>query len=270
LKPFLAFLLPLTIYFLVLGLINRRWRPLVVAGPWDFAGVLFAASGFLLFGGPGILSMLNERWRVAWLLNQGQASNLSNEGYYFWLSLSILYFLAVVGGSAYLLWRRRDQLAIYNVEPNVFEEVLAHVLDRLGLSWSRSGQRWYIGFAGSVPSRARSLSAAPNADPVSPAIQPAPNAGTAEAPVAAVEPLGYGGRIELDPSSAMRHVTLYWVQVDSPLRQEIESELRQVLAQVHTRSNPAGGWFLAIAAVLFGMLTLLTIAALILPGLAQG
>src|SRR5262249_28836011 len=130
LTSFLVFLLPLTIYFLVLGVINRRWRPLVVRGRWDFAGLLFAASGFLLFGGPSILSLLYQRWRVAWLFNhQQQAPSLSNEAYYFWLALAILYFLAVVGGAAFLLWRRGDQLAIYNIDPAIFDECLAHVLD---------------------------------------------------------------------------------------------------------------------------------------------
>ena len=47
----LAFVI-LAIYLLILGAINRRQHPLMVYGPWDFAGVLFAASGFLLFGGP--------------------------------------------------------------------------------------------------------------------------------------------------------------------------------------------------------------------------
>lgn len=238
-ESFLAFLLPLTIYFLVLGLINRRWRPLVVRGRWDFAGLLFAASGFLLVGGPSILLLLYQRWRIAWLLNhQQQPASLGSEGYYFWLA--VLYFVVVVGGAAYLLWRRGDQLAVYNIDPAVFDEILAAVLDRLGLSWSRAGQQWYIGLAGRA----------------------------AGASTATAELVGDSGRIELDRSATMRHVTLHWVQMDLPLRQEIEDELRRALTQVVTRSNPVGGWFLAVAAVLFGLLTLLTLAALLLPLLA--
>ena len=44
---FVAFLFPLAVYCLVLGLINRRRQPLMVSAGWDFAGLLFAASGFL-------------------------------------------------------------------------------------------------------------------------------------------------------------------------------------------------------------------------------
>jgi hypothetical protein len=48
-----ALALPLAVYLLVLAWINRGRRALMVSGPWDFAGILFAASGFLLFGGRG-------------------------------------------------------------------------------------------------------------------------------------------------------------------------------------------------------------------------
>ncbi len=58
-----AFLLPLAAYCLILGLINRRRHPLLVSAAWDFAGLLFAASGFLAFGLPGILNGFTERGR---------------------------------------------------------------------------------------------------------------------------------------------------------------------------------------------------------------
>ena len=43
------------------GVVDRR-QPLFVPGPWDFAGILFAASGFLLAGGPALLSSRSETW----------------------------------------------------------------------------------------------------------------------------------------------------------------------------------------------------------------
>lgn len=253
LTAFLGFLLPLTLYLLVLGLINRRWRPLVVSGPWDFAGILFAVSGFLLLGGPGILAMLNHRWRVQWLLSppaSGQGS--ASDGYYLWLSLSILYFAIVVAGAAYVLWRRRNLLAIYNVEPAAFEEVFSRILDRLGLPWSRAGQLWCVGFA---PMTSRTTSG--------------PAAGTLDSGAFAVELVGRGAQIEVDISSAMRHVSLHWIDADAPARQHIEGELRRQLASVVTRSNPAAGWFLAASACLFSLMTILALATIIVPGIAQ-
>src|SRR6516225_1457399 len=70
----LAFLLPFSIYLSILGSINRRRHPVMVSGVTDFIGILFAASGFLLFGGPGILTGLGEEWRMFWLIGKPPGS----------------------------------------------------------------------------------------------------------------------------------------------------------------------------------------------------
>jgi hypothetical protein len=52
----------------------------------------------------------------------------------------------------------------------------------------------------------------------------------------------------------MRHVTLRWpADLGSP-RKVIEEELAGVLAEVRTGDNPAGVWFLSIAAGLFSLM----------------
>ncbi|HXG09353.1 MAG TPA: hypothetical protein VNK04_06150 [Gemmataceae bacterium] len=257
---FLLFLVPLAIYFGVLGLINRRQRPLVVSGPWDFAGLLFAVSGFLFFGGPSILAWLNNRWELAQLFNSRR--DAAGPGYYFWLGLWVLYFVVVVGGAGLLLWSRRNQLAIYNIEPAVFDEALAQALDRLGLAWSRAGQQVYLGLAPNPSGTDLSQAKGGTGWPGDTAPLRAPPLGSA------LEATGCAARIELDPSPAMRHVTLSFHQVDTSLRQEIEGELARVLARVYTHSNPVGAWFLLIAALLFNLLFFLALAAVILPVLA--
>src|SRR5262249_9563822 len=104
-------------YLLILGAINRRRHPLLVPGPWDFAGVLFAASGFLLFGGPGALSVLNDRWRDSLVFGQNPTSSSSTESLWlWWLFLMALYFAAVLAGAGYGLSRSRNQTSIYNVD----------------------------------------------------------------------------------------------------------------------------------------------------------
>jgi hypothetical protein len=267
LSPFLAFLVflvPLAVYFLVLGLINRRLRPLIVSGPWDFAGLLFAVSGFLFFGGPSMLTWLNDRWQLAQLLDP-RRGHTGNQGYYVWLTLWAVYFLVVVGGSALVLWRRRSQLSIYNVEPAAFDDALAQALDRLGLSWSRSGQQLCIGFAGTPGNGGRGIHR-PIATGWSAGEMPRRTSfGSAE------EGGSPAARIELDASPSMRHVTVFFNQVDAGLRQEIEAELAQVLSRVYTHSNPAGAWFLLIAALLFGLMFFLALVVIvILPTLAVG
>src|SRR5438552_1264056 len=122
---FVAFLLPLAVYLLALGWINRQPRPILVSGTWDFVGLLFAASGFLLFGGPAVLSALNERWRLLWLLGEtGGVSDGLDRARDLWVLLAVLYFGAVVAGCAWVFLKRRQLTCIYNVEPAIAETAL--------------------------------------------------------------------------------------------------------------------------------------------------
>ena len=97
---FVAFFVPLAVYLLVLGHINRRPRPVLVSGAVDFIGLLFAGSGFLLFGGPAVLSSVNERWRLFWLLGDAGSLTGLDHAWRLGLVLSLLYFVVVVAGIA--------------------------------------------------------------------------------------------------------------------------------------------------------------------------
>jgi hypothetical protein len=135
----LAFLFPLGVYCLILGFINRSTHPVLIRGTWDFLGVLFAASGFLLLGGPAILNGWYEERRLAWAL--GHAQLLPGLGIALWA----LYFTAVGGGSGWLLWSRRHVTVIYNVDPASFEDVLAEVLKQLKMNGVRAGNIVLLG-----------------------------------------------------------------------------------------------------------------------------
>src|SRR6266849_3966820 len=134
---FLAFVVPLAIYSLILAHLNRSRHPIMVSGSWDFVGILFAASGFLLLGGPAILTGLHEQWRLSWLLGQTRFLNGFGENWYFWLGLWALYFVLVVSGAVFLLRRRRNQSSVYNVQPVMLDKILVQVLDQLGMDWQR-------------------------------------------------------------------------------------------------------------------------------------
>jgi hypothetical protein len=222
---FLSFIFPLGIYCLILGVLNRRDRPLLVSGPWDFAGVLFGASGLLLFVVPfGVLPTLHEMWQYYWLF--GQTRDLS---YNLWLAVWYLYYGIVVSGAAYLLWRRRCQTAIYNVELSSLEVALARVLERLDMNWTREDNHFFF-----RPDGKRSLQ--------SEAVAPVP------LPTAA---LAYSVELEVESFPALSHATLRWHEAEEPLRQDVERELRKVLAGMPTRFNMASGWFLSLASLLF-------------------
>lgn len=239
---FLAYLLPLAVYCfpvavycLILAFLNRSRHPVVVRGTWDMVGVLFAASGFLLFGGPDILSTVYEQQRSAWVLKKPHlVSGYGEAQWLFWVGLWFLYFALVGGGAAYLLRRRRSVTTVYNVDPAVFEEVLDQVLDSHHGAWSRQAN------AIALDRRAGWAKAPPEREP------------SASRPFL-VDPFPTGPEIvlELDPFPAMRHVTLYWREGTETLRKEIEVALTAALTQVRSGYNPAGGWFLSLAACLF-------------------
>jgi hypothetical protein len=236
-----AFLVPLSVYCLILGLINRRRRPLMVSAAWDFVGLLFAASGFLAFGLPGLLNGFTERGRQAALFGRPA----SGGGAWAWLAdlfdglcatlfsagngtVLVAYFLLVVAGSAYVLWRRRSQTAVYNVHPEVLDEVLAGVLDAAGLAWSRAGNRYFIARPG-------------KGDP------PPERRGAYPATAEDIERSAY---LEMEPAPALCHATLRWETEDADLRKQVEAELAGALAGVRTEDNPTAAWLMTAGIVL--------------------
>ncbi len=258
-----VFLFPLAVYCLALGLVNRRRRPLMVSAVWDFAGLLFAASGFLAFGLPGLLSGFTEHGRRLALF--GRPSSAGGAGSWLWDQFEglcstlyaagggtvlLAYFAVVVLGCAYLLWRRRDETAIYNVHPGVLEEVLAAVLEAGGLTWSRAGNRYFIGRADKPrrPTSAEGTESDPPTSILRPEhLAPEPKRGAYPTSAEEVERSAY---LEVDPAPALYHVTLRWEAGDAEVRELVEAELRRALAEVRTRHNPTGPWLLTIGSVL--------------------
>lgn len=220
---FLIFLFPLAVYCLILSHLNRGRHALLVSGTWDFVGVLFAASGILLLGGPAILDGLYEQRRLAWVLGRPVWVPVESDlPWGVWVSLWAAYFVVVVGGAAWLLRRRRSVTAVYNVTPDLLSRALDETLHRLGWQGTSAGNRLIIHPAGDKSAAA----------------------------------------VEFDTFPALRHVTLCWHGEPGAVRGEVEAELAIVLSEVDSGYNPAAAWFLGAAlvlmcTVLFGMLLLL-------------
>jgi hypothetical protein len=229
----LAFLLPFSVYLLILGIVNRRSHPVVVPGTWDFVGILFAASGFLLVVGPAVITSASERWRVFWLLGTQGAGTppIGDDAAQTWGLLAVLYFLAVVIGAAYLLRARRGLTAVYNVEADAFENALAQSFGTLGLKPLRSGNMFVFNSSGNEAEPADAMGAALPAGKRDPAL------------------------LEVDSFRAMRHVSLRWEPINSPLRREVENELERTLGRVPTTNHSVGDWFvlLALALIAFNL-----------------
>jgi hypothetical protein len=130
-------------------MINRRPQPLMVSGAWDFAGVLLATSGFLLFVGPALLSGI-FRQSLHDLPLHHEIPTLESaltEIWSAWWVIWVLYYLLVIGGALVLMWMRRDTTVVYNVESQTLESALGRAAQRLGLEMQRRGNRVILGNA---------------------------------------------------------------------------------------------------------------------------
>jgi hypothetical protein len=257
---FLAFFVPVAIYLLFLSYLNRSLHPVMVSGPWDFAGVLFATSGFLLLGGPAILTGLYEQWRLSWLLGQTRFLHGFGDQWYAWLAIWGVYFLVVLGGSVVFMWRRRHLTFVYNIELPIFETVLQQAIDGLGYEATRDQPRRLLlsrredgqsGFQlAPAPLRA-SLGTAPRCNDA--------NLLSVVAGSAVPGPKGLAQNPATDPSAvllieqfaALRHVTLHWISDGGHARAEIEGELARLMALIYCSKNPASAWFLSVSLGLF-------------------
>jgi len=101
----------------------------------------------LLFGGPAILSSLNERWRVFWLLGQRSTPLEGDDAGQFWVFLSIVYFLVVVGGAVTCSGATAVLTSVYNVEPRMVEDALIQAGENLGINATRSGNLFVFGIS---------------------------------------------------------------------------------------------------------------------------
>jgi nucleoside-diphosphate-sugar epimerase len=138
-------LAPLAVYLLWLGLVTRRDRPTVLSGPLDFAALAAGLSGFVLFGGGLVLTLLQSNFRYLMRGNFESLRKAWGDEQNTWILLSALYLLAVVGAVALTLAARRRSLVVYNVDPDEFEATVGEVFDRLGRPVERKGRAWVGG-----------------------------------------------------------------------------------------------------------------------------
>ncbi|MCS6852127.1 MAG: hypothetical protein NZ700_13275 [Gemmataceae bacterium] len=249
---FLLLLLPLAVYLASLAYVNGRPHPTLVPGPWDFAGVLLALSGFLLVGGPAALAGLNDQWRFA--VVHGRLRLLNGLGLGWWLMWTAIwgvYFAGVCGGAAWLLWRRRAYTVIYNSEPAVLFRCLDRVCESLGLTWVRQGQHLVL------QSGSESSLQALEVGPSESAPEEGPITVTPLQAVAVLKPT-VRAVVEIDSFPLMRHLTLRWTEPGSGVQRDVEAALAEALREVIVGPNPTAHWLL----VLSGSFLLVVIGAL--------
>lgn len=136
-------LTPLALYLFWLAQITRRDRPTMFAGRWDFVGLLFGLSGFILFGGGLILSLLQSNFRY-WMRGNFESFRVAwGQEKVTWILLSCLYLVLVVGWIELMLSFRRRSLVVYNIDPSAFETMLIEVFEHLNQPIDRRGNLWF-------------------------------------------------------------------------------------------------------------------------------
>ncbi len=247
----LTFFFPITLYCTLLAGINRRSRPLIVSGVWDFVALLLACSGFLLAAGPAILRVFYDESYRALILRPGEqlwewVTVLWSEWWIFWL----FYYGVIVVGALLLLRSRRRTTVIYNLEPGLFDTVWAQTMEQCRLLWTRIGNQIYM--------RKPLTGELPTQKPVGHEIILNPNTPVTEPPDLMgnrnVGPNRHQLAVKVDIFPVFCNVSLHWSGQSAPLRQEIENELTKVISTVHTEDNPSANWLLGAATGLFGLM----------------
>lgn len=244
----IAFLFPVAVYCSVLAAINRRSQPLLVSGTWDFVGLLFASAGFLLITGPTMALMLYKQGERSFWASTDTAVvsrevvDVLASGFVYWG----LYYGLVVGGAVALLWWRRKNTVVYNVQPEVFDSVFEQVLKQNQVPWRRHGKRLMLFSNGT--SAPVSVSDAHRLD------------------AAMHENSSY---VSIDAVPLLCNISLHWQGPTAErLREQLEVDLDKSLRQVYTEENPAAGWLLGISAVMF-LIMIFTTSLVILIALMR-
>ena len=225
----LVCLTPLAVYLLYLAHLNSRTPPTLIPGPWDFGAVLLGLAGFIVLGGPTLLTLVDSTWRSYAFGNWSELKGVGEREARKWSLMATGYFLILAGVVPLLLRSRRPITAVYNVAAAMAEVRLLEVLEELGHPWRRLGGSIEIG----------------------------PKRDGAGGPVAV--------RIEAFPSTA--HATLRWSDPWSSVRADVEAALPAALARGGLARNPAAGWlYTAAVAVLVIMLILMAAMILLMMG----
>jgi len=141
---------PLALYLCWLSSVNRRPKPTVMPGAWDFAFTLAGLSGFLVVGGILLMDFSNR------LLLRGNFNEIYQgwqKYWHAWLLISLGYLIIVIGLASWTLARRSRWLSVYNIDLAEAERALEAAMQSAGLPLTRIGYGWLDGTVGIEPYR---------------------------------------------------------------------------------------------------------------------
>ena len=118
-------LIPLAVYFLILGIIHASRRPLLLSGSEDIALLCAATSGMVFAGPMNLFFPINAAIRY---------------GTYIWLILAFLYILITM----LIILYSRPRLIVYNIDKTKLKEILETIADRLDDQSTWAGDSLYM------------------------------------------------------------------------------------------------------------------------------
>lgn len=118
-------LIPLAVYFLLLGIIHASRRPLLLSGSEDIALLCSAASGMVFAGPMNLFFPINAAIQY---------------GTYIWLILAIFYILITL----LIILYSRPRLIVYNIDIATLKEILEKIANRLDEQSTWAGDSLYI------------------------------------------------------------------------------------------------------------------------------
>ena len=208
----------------------------MLTGAWDFTCVLLGLSGFILIGGPILLSILDTEWRRYWFGGEfKRIREVWDANRAIWTAITAGYWLLLLGGTILFVRARRHVTAIYNLDPASLEETIIGVLESVGLGWQRVLGGFVIG----------------QRKKQSPHSENASDGGRSKIVLA-----GETAFVQIDTFPALRHASLRWRDYDVRLRKQVETELDRALVAGESPENPASGWFMTAAVALFFVMLL--------------
>jgi hypothetical protein len=134
---------------LFLATLNHRRRPTMLSGVWDFTCLLLGLSGFLIAGGPVLVSAIDSGWRSYWFGgNFADLKKVWHTNSVIWSIIAGGYLTALAGLIGLFMFLRKRTTVIYNVDAQALPEILIAALDACGLTWRQFRGGVEIGRAG--------------------------------------------------------------------------------------------------------------------------
>ena len=219
-------LMPLALYLLFLASLNHRRRPTWMSGRWDFTALLLGLSGFLLLGGPLMVTLIDSTWRgMLFGGNFDRHRSAWDANSRIWSVTAVGYLLALIGFVVYVMNRRESVAVVYNIDLPSINGLIARAAGKLGLTAREVPGGWEF---------SRSLSS-----------------GGLDLDLVQLRGQRTAGRLSVDAFDAFRNVTMRWSNCDPKVRLAIDDEIRGMCDQAESVENAAAGWLMTAAVTTF-------------------